>query len=302
MGAVGQERKSERVKTTTGKLEKMKLGPYDLDTIHCGECSEMMAALPDDCIDLTVTSPPYDNLRDYHGFVFDFDAIAAQLWRVTKVGGVVGWVVGDATVNGSETGSSFRQALWFMELGFRLHDTMIYQTNKPPLTQNRYEQTFEYMFVFSKEKPVAVNLLKIPAYYAGQKRTATMRQDSDELNNRSARGNVGTDKSKTNIWYLPRGGGNHSNLSVRHPATFPEALAHDHIISWSNPGDVVLDPFIGSGTTAKMAKQLGRRWLGFDISQEYVELARKRVQQAQVPLFVPEITKVAEPEQVEMNL
>ena len=143
------------------------LGPYQPNHIYCGECSEMMAALPDNCIDLTITSPPYDNLRLYEGYTFDFTPIATQLYRVTKPGGVVVWVVGDQTIEGSETGTSFRQALEFMEAGFRLHDTMIYTTNKPPLTHRRYEQGFEYMFVLSKGRPKTFNPIRIPCTYKG---------------------------------------------------------------------------------------------------------------------------------------
>jgi DNA modification methylase len=144
------------------------LGPYELNNIYCGECSELMAELPENCIDLTVTSPPYNKLRKYKGFVFPFEQIAAQLYRVTKKGGVVVWVVGDATIKGSETGTSFRQTLHFMEINFRLHDTMVYaKNNYVPLTHNRYEQQFEYMFVFSKGKPKTFNPIMIPCTYFG---------------------------------------------------------------------------------------------------------------------------------------
>ena len=125
----------------------------ELDKIITGDSAVVLQSFPPDCIDLTVTSPPYDNLRTYNGFTFDFETIARQLFRVTKAGGVVVWVVGDATINGSETLTSFRQAIKFQEVGFNIHDTMIYQTNKPPMNDNRYQKDFEYMFVFSKGKP-----------------------------------------------------------------------------------------------------------------------------------------------------
>jgi DNA modification methylase len=280
------------------------LGPYPLDSIHCGECSVMLAALPDDCIDLTVTSPPYDNLRTYNGYVFDFEPIARQLWRVTKPGGVVVWVVGDATVGGSETGTSFRQALGFMALGFRLHDTMIYNRQGQYPDKLRYYADFEYMFVFSKGSPKSVSLItdKINLY-AGTKIKGGDRQRNGDIKiswasrNNIKRKEVGI---RSNIWKITA----NSQTSIEgHPAIFPEALARDHIISWSNPGDIVLDPMAGSGTTCKMAKETGRHWLGFDISQEYVDLARRRVDLARVPLFVEtESVVIVKPEQAVMSL
>lgn len=259
-------------------------------TLHLGDCLDVMAEMPDGCIDLTVTSPPYDNLRTYAGSLNDWTeakwkAVIAELYRLTKHGGVVVWVVGDATINGSETGTSFRQALHAMDVGFRLHDTMIYQTNKPPQNHNRYEQAFEFMFVFSKAKPNAANILRDQCAYSGQKRTATMRQDRDDLTNRSAKGHVKATKPRGNVWYLPRGGGSHTQLSVLHPATFPEALARDHILSWSNEGDTVFDPFMGSGTTGKMAVLNGRQFIGIERVPEYHAIASARIAAATPPLF-----------------
>lgn len=279
-----------------------KLGPYELNSIVCGECSELMAALPDDCIDLTVTSPPYDDLRRYNGYVFPFDTIAQQLYRVTKPGGVVVWVVADATVNGSETGSSFRQALYFMECGFNLHDTMIYQTDKPPMNDNRYQACFEYMFVFGKGKVKTFNPIMIDSIKAGIKRKGiTYREANNNLKNQWRGGTVSPTTVKKSIWYFPSGnGGSTSDDIFIHPASFPEALARDHIISWSNPGDIVFDPMAGSGTTLKMAKQNSRHWLGFEISAEYCELTRRRVELTQVPLLVVE-TETVQPEQTAME-
>lgn len=261
------------------------LGPYPLDDIYCGDSALMLAALPDACIDLTVTSPPYDNLRAYNGFFWDFTLIATQLYRVTKPGGVVVWVVGDATVNGSETGSSFRQALGFMEIGFNLHDTMIYWRDCPPMNDKRYQHEFEYMLVLSKGSVKTFNPITETKTYSDKRNTKKYHRYA---NNDFRIGNRHDTDSKIigNIWRI-QGGGDKSTkdeYAFDHPAIFPEALARDHIISWSNPGDVVLDPFMGSGTVAKMAKTLSRHWLGFDISQEYVDLAQRRVAAANVPL------------------
>ena len=272
-----------------------KLGPYELNSIYTGECAEKMRALPDACIDLTVTSPPYDNLRDYKGYTFDFEPIAAELFRATKPGGVVVWVVGDAVVNGSETGTSFRQALGFIGLGFRLHDTMIYDSHSvryPDVT--RYHQSFEYMFVFSRGRPKTINLIKDhKKRWFGPRGKKTKRARTGELYQSHSFSKANENKEREygvrfNIWRYATGAGSSTkdDMAFEHPAIFPEALARDHILSWSNPGDVVLDPMCGSGTTLKTAKQRGRRWLGFDIAKEYVELARQRVAQTQPPLFV----------------
>ncbi len=254
--------------------------------LHCGDCAAVMAReLPDGSIDLTVTSPPYDNLRQYNGYTFDFEAIAAQLWRVTKPGGVVVWVVADATINGSETGTSFRQALYFMGLGFNLHDTMIYEVAGTGAKGSHaaYWQAFEYMFVLAKGTPATVNRI------ADQKNVTI-----GLLGGGRYRENGNGEKPhatqpigiRTNIWRYLTGFMDDSD-KTGHPAPFPEALARDHIVSWSNPGDTVLDPFVGSGTTGKMAVLTGRHFIGIDISAEYVDMARRRIEaaQQQIPLF-----------------
>lgn len=252
-----------------------------LDYIECGDCVQLMQGLPDCCIDLTVTSPPYDTLRKYDGFSWDFEETARQLYRVTKPGGVVVWVVGDATIKGSETGTSFRQALYFKECGFNLHDTMIYEKVNPiPQNHNRYEQCFEFMFVFSKGRPEVFNPLKTQTKNAGKvfdwggRKTemdaaqCRRHRDTDKIE-------VKAEKMRRNIFQYTIGGGN-----TGHPAVFPEQLAADHILSWSNPGDVVLDPFTGSGTTAKMAAVNDRHFIGFEISEKYCNLAKKRIEEA----------------------
>ena len=242
--------------------------------LFCGDNVEVMRReIPDASIQLTVTSPPYDNLRKYNGYAWDFESVAKELYRVTKPGGVVVWVVADATVNGSETGTSFRQALYFKECGFNLHDTMIYAFDKPPLTQMRYEPKFEYMFVLTKGKPSTFNALREKSIHAGQKVKRGFRQPDGTL--KPGWGDstpVAETKVKGNIWTY---GSKHNETG--HPAIFPEQLAADHILSWSNPGDTVLDPFVGSGTTGKMAILNGREFIGIDISPEYVALANGRI-------------------------
>ena len=243
--------------------------------LFCGDNVEVMRReVPDNSVQLTVTSPPYDNLRKYNGFTWDFPAVAKELYRVTKPGGVVVWVVADATVNGSETGTSFRQALYFKDLGFNLHDTMIYhKPNYVPLTHNRYEQCWEYMFVFTKGRPAIFNGLQMACIWPG-KTVSWTNQNAEKRSagrNRAESTRTKPNKLRANLWSAAP-----ANVPG-HPAPFPEALARDHILSWSNPGDTVLDPFLGSGTTGKMAAQLGRFFIGVDISPEYVEIARARI-------------------------
>mgnify|MGYP003151248961 FL=1 len=247
-----------------------------INKVYNENCLETMSRMKNNFIDLTVTSPPYDNLRSYNGYTFDFEIIAKELYRVTKEGGVVVWIVGDATIKGSETGTSFKQALFFMDCGFKLHDTMIYKKKRiVPLTHKRYEQSFEYMFVFVKGKLKTFNPIKVPCKYAG---TETWGQPTFHKTNNS--GLVAVDKKrindfkqKENVWeYL-----NAKDKSFKHPAPFPEELANDHIISWSNENDLVYDCFMGSGTTAKMAILNNRKYIGSETSLEYCNIINERL-------------------------
>ena len=246
-----------------------------LNTIYNEDCLEGMKRLPDGCIDLTVTSPPYDNLRTYNGYSWDFEGVAKELYRVTKGGGVVVWIVADATVKGSETGTSFKQALFFKECGFNLHDTMIWEKTGMLPTQDRYYNIFEYVFVLSKGKPKAMNFICDHKTTAGGR---VQKKDSC-INKGKQKDGVGTFirnefSRRTNIWRIGIG---KNKETQGHPAPFPEQLANDHIISWSNEGDVVLDPFMGSGTTAKMAMLNGRHYIGYEVDEGYCEIARQRI-------------------------
>lgn len=257
----------------------------ELNRIYCEDNLVTMGKMPDGFVDLTVTSPPYDGLRKYNGYSFQFEDVAKELYRVTKDGGVVVWVVGDSTVNGSETGTSFKQVLFFKEVGFNIHDTMIFAKNNMVLTHNRYEQDFEYMFVFSKGKPKTFNPLTIKTKKAG--RVKKYNYITGTTGEKGAATRSGMDRAVTvketkyrgNIWFYPVGSNCSSmdEIAFNHPAIFPEQLAADHIYSWSNKGDVVYDPFMGSGTTAKMAHLQGRNWIGSEISQEYCNIAEKRI-------------------------
>jgi DNA modification methylase len=247
-----------------------------------GDCLELMRDLPDGSVDMVMTSPPYDNLRTYNGmppFTFDvFAPIADELARVLKPGGVIVWNVADATVNGSETGSSFRQALYFKDqCGLNLHDTMIYHKNSYiPLTHNRYEQCWEYMFVFSKGKPATFNPIKIPSMTAGTKRNRSGAKVLDTTaaeRRRDEKTTVSEYKTHPNMFTYDVG----KNDKTNHPAPFPLKLTCDQVESWSNPGQTILDPFAGSGTTAIAAENAGRKWICMERDPTYYESAIGRV-------------------------
>jgi len=252
-------------------------------TLMQGDCLERMKEIPDCSIDLTVTSPPYDNLRTYNGNISQwnfekFKAIAEQLWRITKDGGVVVWVVADATINGSETGTSFRQALYFMDVGFNLHDTMIWvkEGGGGFGNVNCYMQNTEYMFVLSKGKPKHVNLIRDRRNKtAGRVRVGCGRRFADgSVNEECGKSRISPEFSKRNNWWL----NSRANGKDGHPAAFPLRLANDHILSWSNDGDTVLDPFMGSGTTGIACKQTGRNFIGIELDPDYFAIAKGRIE------------------------
>lgn len=243
---------------------------------------DTMAKIPDNFLDLTVTSPPYDGLRTYNGYSFPFEDIAKELYRVTKQGGVLVWVVGDATVKGTETGTSFKQALYLKECGFNLFDTMIYaKTPRGAVGNNKtYWQTFEYMFIFSKGNPKTINLIcdrKNKESRDGD--NGTKRLENGELL-KVKRGGYSEYGRRTNIWEygIGKGQSTKDDFAFKHPAIFPEQLANDHILSWSNEGDIVYDPFAGSGTTGKMAILNKRKCIMSEISAEYCEIIKKRLE------------------------
>lgn len=257
-----------------------------IDTIIQGDCLEVMRDMPDESIDLVVTSPPYDNLRTYDDMCewnFDiFKSIATELYRLIKIGGVIVWVVGDATINGSETGTSFKQALYFKDIGFNLHDTMIYKKNSLTFPDDtRYYQSFEYMFIFSKDKPKTFNPIKDRANkWAGTKLTGTSRQKDGSLKPFQHKGKDYKDFGvRFNIWEYNVGLNCSSTnpIAHQHPAIFPEKLAKDQILSWSNEYDLILDPFMGSGTTAIACIETNRHYIGIEINPDYCEIANKRI-------------------------
>ena len=266
----------------------------ELNKIYNEDCLVTLSNIDDNTIDLTVTSPPYDDLRTYNnhisgkktefnGYSFDFENIAKELYRTTKEGGVVVWVVGDGTEKGSETGTSFRQALYFKEIGFNIHDTMIYMKNNfSNPSSNRYHQIFEYMFVLSKGKPKTFNSIKDRKnVYGGQVGSwgkNTSRQVDGTMVERKKKV-IEEYGQRYNVWtFKTSKNGQEDEIAYQHPAIFPTQLVKDHIISWTNSGDLVFDPFMGSGTTARAAIQTERSYLGSEISKEYHDICVKRLE------------------------
>lgn len=278
------------------------------NTLYNEDCLITMSKMDDKSIDLTITSPPYDDLRTYNkhikgnktefnGYSFPFEDIAKELYRITKNGGVVVWVVGDATNKGSETGTSFRQALFFMECGFNLYDTMIYQKTGTPFPQkHRYNQTFEYMFVFSKGKPSKFNPIMKKNVTAGAVRHSRKFRNVDGDMVSSFNGKpVNEYGIENNIWLIKNGMNKSTKdkIAFEHPAIFPEELVNKHIITWSEEGDVIFDPFMGSGTTAKCSILLGRNWVGAELDSTYCDICKRRIDglTKQTSLFNDYITK-----------
>jgi len=282
----------------------------ELNKIYTEECVQFMKKhLPDKCIDATITSPPYDTMRKYNGYIFKFEELAQELYRVTKDGGVVVWVVGDETINGDESGTSFRQALYFKQIGFKLYDTMIYKkTGNNYHSTTRYNQIFEYMFILTKGNPKTFNPIKdMPKKWQGSWGRGSNRQKDGTLLERDRPGNYAAKSGKASIMtcphcnqeFLPDDAEKNYGYKIRdniwtivnalqmahsdtyaklHPATFPEKLANDHILTWTNPGDVILDPMCGSGTTCKMAMKNKRNFIGIEISKEYSNIACQRLE------------------------
>jgi site-specific DNA-methyltransferase (adenine-specific) len=259
-------------------------------TLLHGDCLVEMSKIPDGSVDMILTSPPYDNLRTYNNsseWNFNvFKESASAFYRVLKQGGVIVWVVNDATIEKSETGTSFKQALYFKELGFNIHDTMIYAKHTCPFPSKvRYNQSFEYMFVLSKGVPKTINLLKDrPNKTAGRdlrNRLGTRRQKDGSLSQIPDHRRNKTIKEfgvRENIWVYMTGIGMHeSRVAHEHPATFPLKLAQDHILSWSNIDDVILDPFLGSGTTGVACVNTGRKFIGIEMDAKYFEIAKQRI-------------------------
>ena len=245
------------------------------DYIECGDCLELLKNIPDNSIDLTITSPPYDDLRIYTGGKFDFENIARELCRVTKEGGVVVWNVNDKIKNGTKSLTSFKQAIFFNEIGFNVNDVMIWKKTNPmpQVKQPRYNQCFEYMFVFSKGKPKTFNPIMVDCKNANKQYKSTCKKITQGKERVYKEFNINKQKVSDNIWEFAV-----SQNKTNHPAVFPLKLPLKHILSWSNEKDIVLDPFMGSGTTMIACVQTNRHYIGFDISKDYFDIACERLE------------------------
>ena len=250
--------------------------------LYSANCVDFMANIEANSIDLTVTSPPYDNLRDYQGYAFPFEKIAENLFRITKKGGIVVWVFGDK-INGGRSLTSFRQGIFFQEIGFQMHNIMIYQKrNTPFMRSNAYTNCYEFMFVLSKGAPKTFNPLKELTVRNGPE-MLVHNKGADGVNKKVLK-ELKKEKTKNNIWnYAVGWGGTTSDkIAFEHPAIYPEKLAEDHILSWSNKGDMVFDPMCGSGTTCKVAYLHNRKYIGVDISEDYIAIAKQRLEECYV--------------------
>ncbi len=247
----------------------------ELNNFYIGESVKFMQEqMPDNFIDLTVTSPPYDDLRDYKGFVFDYKKMGREIFRITKPGGLLVWIVGDRVKKGSETLLPLEQGLYFKSIGFNAHDTMIYQKNAFPFPdKTRNAQVFEYMFVLSKGKAKTTNIIEVPTKKANRIKNKKSCYRLKDGSTAPMKYETGKDfRNKENVWIYEVGymKSTKDKIAFKHPAIFPDKLAEDHIISWSNEGDIVFDPMCGAGTTCKMAWLNNRSFIGIDISGEYI--------------------------------
>ena len=261
----------------------------EINTYYNEDCLDTMKKMPDNFIDLVITSPPYDDLRTYDGYSFDFQNIAKSLYRILKEGGVIVWIISDQTKDCNESGTSFRQVLYFKEIGFNLFDTMIWHKNNNMGPKNRYYEHFEYMFILSKNKPKTINLIQDRINKKEDKKHYHQRRQVDGSLETNKQNNwiVGRYGKRGNIWYYPIGymSKTSEKIAYEHPAIFPEKLVRDHIISWSNEGDLVYDPFSGSGTTLIVARDFKRNYVGSEISSKYCEIIEQRLNPEQTRLF-----------------
>lgn len=252
----------------------------DMD-LRLGDCLDVMRTLGDGTVDCVVTSPPYDTLRKYRGAAADwgfdkFKEIASELVRILADGGVIVWNVNDATENGGRTGTSFRQCLAFMELGLKLNDTMIWRKTNPlpQVRQPRYAACFEYMFILSKGKPKAFNPIMRKTKFGGSSYNSTCKNMGGESGRTRKDFTINDEAIEYNVWDIAV-----AQNKTCHPAVFPYELAYRHVISWTDEGDLVCDPFMGTGTTGAACVNANRRFIGMEKVEEYFNIAKERIEE-----------------------
>ena len=255
-----------------------------VNKIICDDNVKFLSTLPENCIDMVVTSPPYDNLRDYNGFQLDLSGVGEQLFRVLKPGGIVAVIIQDSTQDGRKTLTSFRMIVnWCDTIGFGLFENCIYsrQGVEGAWWKKRFRVDHEYIPLFIKGKrPAYFNKeeLKIPSKHGGKTMTGAATRNKDGTQQKSRSVYINPMKCRGTIWNYPQCGDG-SKLKHLHPATFPNLLPYDLIQCFCPENGIVLDPFNGSGTTCVAAKSLNRQYIGVDCSQEYCDIAEKRIQQ-----------------------
>jgi site-specific DNA-methyltransferase (adenine-specific) len=266
----------------------IKVGELELNKIYCMDCLEGMRKLPDDSIDLVVTSPPYDNLRTYKGFSVDLHSTGKEAYRVLKDGGIAVMVIQDQTKAFAKTLTSFRLIIdWCDNIGFRLFETIIYRKygTEGAWWKARFRVDHEYMPIFLKgKKPQYFNkkLLMVPSKHGGEILTGSGNRRTTGETTKTVTRPINPTKCRGTIWdYLMAG--DKDPLKRKHPAPFPDQIPIDFITCFCPPKGIVLDPFIGSGSTAVAAKKLGRHYIGFEITPEYCEIAEQRTKRAEPP-------------------
>lgn len=266
-------------------------GEFELNEIYCIDCVEGMKKIPDNSVDIVVTSPPYDGIRDYNGFNFDLHETGRGLIRILKEGGIVAMVIQDQTKNFGKTLTSFKTIIdWCDNIGFKLFECVIYRKHgsEGAWWTNRFRVDHEYMPIFLKgEKPQYFNKenLKVPSIHGGKVMTGSGSRRTDGKTNARVTRPINTMKCRGTIWnYLMAG--DKDPIKRQHPAPFPDQIPLDFIECFCPPGGVVLDPFMGSGSTAVAAKKLNRKYIGFDTSEEYIKIAHARLRNTETQLKV----------------
>jgi site-specific DNA-methyltransferase (adenine-specific) len=263
-------------------MTEMRIGDVELNKVYQQDCIVGMRKIPDGAIDLVVTSPPYDNLRDYNGYSVDLNETGKNIYRILKDGGVAVMVIQDQTKNFGKSLTSFRTIVdWCDNVGFKLFECVIYRKNgtEGAWWKNRFRVDHEYMPIFLKgEKPQYFNKdsLKVKSKHGGKIMTGFANRKTNGETGKSITKAINEMKCRGTVWdYLMAG--DKDPVKRKHPAPFPDKIPFDFINCFCPPNGIVLDPFVGSGSTVVGAKKLNRSFIGFDISEEYCNLTRKRL-------------------------